>query len=237
MARWLLAPLAVVASLAAGLWLLGGLLASSKWSVVAVSVAWFFVVSAVAARVVRRRPELRLPVRGTFVACAALASVGFYWTSVRKSEVDERVAVPSAAVAPAEREAALRGEAPAPSPTPTATATATATHARDVRLARGAFRGADGHAGSGTATVVRRAEGGRRLAFTDFDVDGGIDVRVYLVDGNGAEVSDHVELGRLKGERGDQQYTVPASVDLSRYRSVVLWCVPATVRIAVAPLR
>lgn len=297
MTRLLLAPLAVVATLAAGLWVLGGILATGKWSAVAISVAWFFVVSAVAARVVRRDPRLRVPVRGTFVACAAVASVAFYWTSVRKSEVDEAIAVPAAAIAPAEREAALRGAAPSATPSPTSTPTPTPTAAprrrtrkqaaarkadraerkerkertpaaepdpdpeptrtprpkpepsataeptptpapaQDARLARGRFRGADGHASSGTATAVRRAGGGRRLTFSNFETDGGLDVRVYLVDGDGSDVKDHVELGRLKGERGNQQYTVPSSVDLSRYRTVVLWCIPYTVRVAVAPLR
>jgi len=142
------------------------------------------------------------------------------------------------------RRSARAGATPAPEPTATPTATPAAAAetptpapARTVRLLRGKLRGADGHAGTGTATVVRKAQCGRRLTFTDFDADGGIDVRVYLVAGDGSDVEDHVELGRLKGERGDQQYTVPPSVDLSRYGTVVLWCVPASVRIAVAPLR
>ncbi len=61
-------------------------------------------------------------------------------------------------------------------------------------------------------------------------------MRVYLVAGDGSGVSDHVELGRLKGEAGNQRYAIPDSVDLSRHGTVVLWCVPFTVRIGVAPL-
>ena len=288
MARYLLAPLAVVAALAAGLWVLGGVLAPGKWWAIGLSVAWFFAVSALAGRVVKRDARLRVPVRGTFVLCAVLASAGFYWTSVRETRVDEAVEVPRATVAPAERAAALRGDsrsaaeatptptparqgrrAPArerakrarrttaraprtPSPTPTATATprpkpkaattprATRTPAADadadVSLVRGAFRGADDHATSGTATVVRLAEGRRFLTFTGFESDGGVDVRVYLVAGDGSGVSDHVELGRLKGNAGNQRYAIPADVDLSRYGTVVLWCVPFTVRVGVAPL-
>ncbi|MDP9385753.1 MAG: hypothetical protein M3P50_11085, partial [Actinomycetota bacterium] len=106
MTRYLLAPLAVVAALATGLWVLGGVVAPGKWWAIGLSVAWFFAVSALAARVVRRDPRLRVPVRGTFVACAVLAGFGFYWTSVRETRVDEEVAVPRIAVAPAEREAA-----------------------------------------------------------------------------------------------------------------------------------
>lgn len=292
MARYVLAPIAVVAALAAGLWILGGVLAPGKWSAIGLSVAWFFVVSALAARAVKRDPRLRVPVRGTFILCALLASAGFYWTSVRETRIDEAVDVPRATLAPAEREAALRGDsrptakatpaatparrrrqAPArqrtkrarrtaaraartPAPTPTATATPratpraartpkasrtpratrTPTAGADVSLARGTFRGADDHATSGTATVVRLAEGRRFLTFTGFESDGGVDVRVYLVAGDGSEVSDHVELGRLKGEAGDQRYAIPDGVDLSRHGTVVLWCVPFTVRVGVAPL-
>ena len=74
------------------------------------------------------------------------------------------------------------------------------------------------------------------MTFTRFDVDPGVDVDVYLVPGDGTDVSDRVELGNLKGNVGDQQYEIPADADLNRYGTVVLWCKPFTVRIAVAPL-
>jgi hypothetical protein len=47
------------------------------------------------------------------------------------------------------------------------------------------------------------------------------------VPGGGWHVFDdgaYVDLGRLKGNRGDQNYPVPADVDLGRYRSVTIWC-------------
>ena len=33
-----------------------------------------------------------------------------------------------------------------------------------------------------------------------------------------------VELGALKGNEGDQNYDIPASVDLEKYRAVTIWC-------------
>jgi hypothetical protein len=51
-----------------------------------------------------------------------------------------------------------------------------------------------------------------------------------------SQVEDHVDLGGLKGNRGDQQYTVPADVDLPRYRTVVIWCRAFSVLFARAPL-
>ncbi len=61
-------------------------------------------------------------------------------------------------------------------------------------------------------------------------MDPGADVRVYLTPGDGSNVDDRVELGNLKGNVGDQQYTVPARADLRRYSTVVLSCGPFTVR-------
>jgi hypothetical protein len=55
--------------------------------------------------------------------------------------------------------------------------------------------------------------------------------------GDSPDVSDRVELGNLKGNVGDQHYDIPAEANLNRYGTVVLWCNPFTVRIAVAVLR
>jgi hypothetical protein len=36
--------------------------------------------------------------------------------------------------------------------------------------------------------------------------------------------SRHVDLGPLKGNKGSQNYPLPADLDLTRYRSVTIWC-------------
>ena len=41
---------------------------------------------------------------------------------------------------------------------------------------------------------------------------------------NGAFDDAYVDLGGLKGNIGDQNYEIPADVDLSQYQSVVIWC-------------
>lgn len=105
-----------------------------------------------------------------------------------------------------------------------------------LALASGVFTGQDGHSGSGKATVVQLPGGQRTLTFTDFDVSPGAKVEVWLTTGPD-ETQDKIVLGGLKGNRGNQQYTVPPSADLNRYSTVVLYCIPFTVRIAVAPLR
>jgi hypothetical protein len=45
-----------------------------------------------------------------------------------------------------------------------------------------------------------------------------------------------VSLGPLKGNIGDQNYTVPADVDLSRYRAATIWCQRFGVNFGTAPL-
>ena len=85
--------------------------------------------------------------------------------------------------------------------------------------------------------------GGRRvLRLTDFATSNGPDVRVYLV--AAADVQDDatvttagfVELGPMKGNIGDQNYDIPATVDLANYRTVTIWCKRFSVNFGSAPL-
>ena len=45
-----------------------------------------------------------------------------------------------------------------------------------------------------------------------------------------------VELGKLKGNEGDQNYEIPADTDLAKYRAVTIWCRRFSVNFATAPL-
>jgi hypothetical protein len=108
-------------------------------------------------------------------------------------------------------------------------------------LAAGSFHSV-AHKSMGSAAVHRLADGRRILRFTNFETSNGPDVRVYLV--AAADASDSasvtragfVELGELKGNIGDQNYELPASVDLARYRAVTIWCKRFSVNFATAPL-
>jgi hypothetical protein len=105
---------------------------------------------------------------------------------------------------------------------------ATAATAPVVRVeAAGSFISRE-HDTSGHAAIL--TDGNQRfLRLTDFSTSNGPDVHVYLTAGvtadgpEGAFDDDFVELGGLKGNIGDQNYEVPASVD-DRYRTVVIWC-------------
>jgi hypothetical protein len=108
-------------------------------------------------------------------------------------------------------------------------------------LARGEFHKAE-KAGKGTATVYRLADGKRVLRLSDFATDNGPDLHVRLIaaadakDTASVAKANHVELGKLKGNKGNQNYDVPADVDLSKYKVVSIWCNRFSVNFAAAPL-
>jgi Electron transfer DM13 len=96
----------------------------------------------------------------------------------------------------------------------------------NVQLASGSF-GALAHPGQGTAAAVELPNGERKLTLTEFETDSGPDLRVYVSTTDpaaGGELGDFVDLGGLKGNKGNQQYTLPADLDLGRYSNVVIWC-------------
>ncbi len=225
---WLITVPLVVIGLALGLWFVGAVLASGYLTSIALSVLWFVVVGVLIVLIAKRRPGLTAPMRTTFLVVAAASAVGFYWTSIRDDRVDETVITGVAA----SRLPSTPQAAPGTPAAPPAAAT-------NVEVARGGFQ-TRAHSTRGTAAVVELAEGGRKLTLTDFATDNGPDLRVYLVRGrvqSDGDVDDYVDLGRLKGNVGNQQYTVPEGIDLSADTTVVIWCRAFSVNFGQADLR
>jgi Electron transfer DM13 len=119
-------------------------------------------------------------------------------------------------------------------------ASATGAAAAGV-LATGHFHGV-AHKSAGSAAIHRLSDGRRILRFTDFETSNGPDVHVYLVaaddalDSAAVTRAGFVEVGPLKGNIGDQNYELPGSLDLHRYRAVTIWCKRFSVNFATAPL-
>ncbi|MEL6374669.1 MAG: DM13 domain-containing protein [Pseudomonadota bacterium] len=116
-----------------------------------------------------------------------------------------------------------------------------AGQARTLRT--GQFKDADAvHKGSGTATLLRTNDGSHVVRFTDFRSTNGPDLKVYLVEAatitksSDVTASRWISLGRLKGNVGDQNYTLPTSADPAAYKSVVIWCEQFGVLFSSAPL-
>lgn len=115
------------------------------------------------------------------------------------------------------------------------------TTAPQMLLAAGSFHKV-AHDAEGYAMVHHLADGRRILRFTEFQTSNGPDLQVYLVAANDATDSETVKkagfvtLGALKGNQGDQNYEIPADLDLAKYKAVSVWCRRFGVNFATAPL-
>ncbi|QLY27752.1 DM13 domain-containing protein [Nocardia huaxiensis] len=102
------------------------------------------------------------------------------------------------------------------------------------------------HDTSGTVAVLQLADGRRVLRLENLDTSDGPDLHVWLSDAAVLEGrdgwgvfddGDHTDLGKLKGNKGSQNYDIPAEVDLAKLGSVTVWCVRFHVSFGAAELR
>lgn len=174
-----------------------------------------------------------------FVASAAF---GLYWfqpwklfTDSRVDEVLPAIAVTPPATSPAGPDAGRESPDTAAGTTP----------AGPRLLAAGDFITHE-HRTTGSTQIVRLPDGRHQLVLRDLNTSNGPDLRVWLTDQPvvkgtaGWRVFDDgkwVELAKLKGNRGDQVYEIPASVDPAEFRSVSIWCRRFAVSFGAAELR
>ncbi|MFF3288387.1 DM13 domain-containing protein [Streptomyces sp. NPDC003023] len=152
-----------------------------------------------------------------------VVAVGLYWFQPWKLWQDETVdeAVPGAVAASA---APATGPASSASPSPEPQGPQT--------LAGGELISHE-HTTSGSVRLLRLPDGSHALRLENLDTSNGPDLRVWLTDAPvkegkaGWHVFDdgeYVSLGKLKGNKGDQNYVLPAGVDPTRFSSVSIWC-------------
>ena len=110
-------------------------------------------------------------------------------------------------------------------------------------VASGKFRDTDAaHKGRGEATVLQTGGGASLLRLSDFEVTNGPDLEVWLVreadprSSADVKASEWVSLGALKGNIGDQNYSIPEGIDVAAYGSAVIWCEQFGVLFSAAPL-
>ncbi|MFJ7065919.1 DM13 domain-containing protein [Streptomyces sp. NPDC101115] len=166
----------------------------------------------------------RVSRRGITVAVVAAVVLGLggglVWFQPWKLWVDETVseALPTA---------------PATTPAGTSpTGTASAPPAAPQEVASGELISHE-HSTSGTVKIIRLPDGTHTLRLENLDTSNGPDLRVWLTDAPvkegvaGWRVFDdgrHLSLGKLKGNKGDQNYVLPEGTDLGAYSSVSIWC-------------
>lgn len=169
--------------------------------------------------------RVRWPVMlGAAVVAGLVLVAGVAFFQPQKLFINQRVdeAIPSATTA-------ARQAAPASTATPA-----------DTVLSSSKLQSLE-HQSSGTVLLIKLADGERILRLENLATSNGPDLRVYLStaaassDWHGYD-RDYVDLGALKGNLGNQNYAVPDSIDITRYRSAVIWCRQFSVGFAVAPL-
>lgn len=84
----------------------------------------------------------------------------------------------------------------------------------------GDFSSLNNYSVTGDAFVLSNGTDQRFLRFENFESSNGPDLKVYLRAANG----DFVSLGDLSGNIGDQNYEIPADVDLTEFSRVEIWC-------------
>jgi hypothetical protein len=183
------------------------------------------------ARARLRRPAVLLPIATVLVALVTAALVLFQpWKLVIDEVVDEALPSVSEPVAPASGPSEPAAPSAAPGP---------------VEVGSGVFVTHE-HETTGSVRLLTLPDGTQVLRIEDLDTSNGPDLRVWLsdqpvLDGrDGWFVFDdgaYLELGRLKGNRGSQNYVVPPGTDLDSLTSVSIWCARFSVSFGAAELR
>jgi len=94
-----------------------------------------------------------------------------------------------------------------------------------------------------SATIYQMGDGTHLLRLTSFSTSNGPDVHVYMVAADDAkdvarvQQAGFVDLGVIKGNVGDQNYTLGSDLDLAKYRAVSIWCKRFNVNFGAAALR
>ncbi|HEY3165106.1 MAG TPA: DM13 domain-containing protein [Candidatus Limnocylindrales bacterium] len=188
---------------------------------------------------IRRHPRAAVAV--LVPVLAVVLPVGWYLASplVLSATIDEPPPVVTTAASPLPTASAApdRSAAPLPSTSPGASASAEAP-SRLMSLS-GPFHGSDDfHFGRGTARLIETSPGVFVVRLEGFAVRNGPDLYVYLSPNADGYADDAIELGKLKADTGNQNYTVPAGAldEPTRAASVVIWCKQFSHLFATAPL-
>ena len=122
--------------------------------------------------------------------------------------------------------------------TTTTTTTTTEAPSGPTAVTGGAFYGID-HSAEGTANVYEQ-DGRFVLRFEDdTDIQNGPDLYVWVLpteDYEGGSPPAYIDLGKLKGNIGGQNYELPAEFDPAIHRTVLVWCLRFSTPFAAAPL-
>ncbi|MDO5068379.1 MAG: DM13 domain-containing protein [Propionibacteriaceae bacterium] len=164
------------------------------------------------------------------------------WLLFVNVEVDDAIPQVAQTSAPASPQSSPSTDGAQPAEEPSASSTPEPSG--PVLISSGEFVSHE-HSTTGKASIYRLPDGTHQLALEDLATTTGPDVRVWLSAGPVIEGRDgwftagqhpHLELAPLKGNRGNQVYTLPEDVDPSQWPTVDLWCVAFGVSFGAAAL-
>ncbi|MCP4741293.1 MAG: DM13 domain-containing protein [Actinomycetales bacterium] len=110
--------------------------------------------------------------------------------------------------------------------------------------AEGAFISHE-HPTAGKARIITLEDGSRVLRLVGLDTDNGPDLKVWLaaapvIEGRDGwfvfDDDEYLSLGALKGNKGNQNYSIPDDADISDLTSVTIWCERFSVSFGAAEL-
>ena len=167
-----------------------------------------------------RKPWVLIPVVLVGIAVVTAGLLAFQpwrlFTNVTVDEALPTVSAPATVASPAATSGTPEGQPPS----------------EPVTLASGELISHE-HGTSGTVRILELPDGSRVLRIEDLDTDNGPDLKVWLTDApvidgpDGWFVFDdgqYADLGSLKGNKGSQNYAIPADVDLAELTSLTIWC-------------
>ena len=180
-----------------------------------------------------RKPVVVVPAALISIAAVGLALFAFQpWRLFIDVTVNEELPAASEQSTPSE---------PSPARTPSvdqgeieAAGNEEATEAPTTRTvtAEGSFISHE-HSTAGQARIITLEDGSRVLRITNLDTDNGPDLKVWLaaapvIEGRDGwfvfDDDDYLDLGPLKGNKGNQNYRIPADADIAKLTSVTIWC-------------
>jgi len=93
--------------------------------------------------------------------------------------------------------------------------------------------GTFGHSASGSVRVFK-TEMETIIRYEDFETINGPNLHVYI--SKDLEGKEFIDLGPIKGTRGNINYTIPEGIDITEYNYILTWCVPFRVLFNYAPI-
>ena len=176
---------------------------------------------------VLKNPRLVVPVVAAGLLVLAVSLAAFQpWRLFTTTTVIEAEPATSAAAAAAAAPAAARPSVTGSSLPPLPPA------AGPVTLATGRFVSQE-HRTAGNVRLIRLPDGSVVVRLEELTTSDGPALHVWLTDqpvrvgSDGWHLFDdgrYIDLGDLKGNRGDQNYPVPSGTDLAGLTSVTVWC-------------